>query len=117
MDKAKITEEYDKEKLEALNGDDEYVIGYDLALSLFKEQQGVLKDPTPWISVNDRLPEKRKAVLAYAPRYNNIWTVVLKDNGWHILAPVGSKYDPDWDGPITHWMPLPKPPEEVKQDE
>ena len=72
----------------------------------------MLKDPTPWISVNDRLPEKRKAVLAYAPRYNNIWAVVLKDNGWHIWAPVGSKYDPDWDGPITHWMPLPKPPEE-----
>jgi len=65
-----------------------------------------------WVSVNDRLPEKRKAVLAYAPRYNNIWAVVLIDNGWNIWAPVGTKYDPDWDGPITHWMPLPEPPEE-----
>ena len=48
MDKAKITEEYDREKLEVWDGDDEYVIGYnngledgkDLALWLFKEQQG-----------------------------------------------------------------------------
>lgn len=48
MDKAKITAEYDNEKLEVWDSDDEYVIGYnngledgkDLALWLFKEQQG-----------------------------------------------------------------------------
>lgn len=48
MDKAKIIEEYDNEKLEVWHDDDEYEIGYnngiedgkDLALWLFKEQQG-----------------------------------------------------------------------------
>lgn len=73
-----------------------------------------------WIKVEDKLPEKRKAVLVYAPEMNEPITTMY--------------YDPDSDsaefgewvsepsGPsrcgwsclgacdVTHWMPLPKAP-------
>lgn len=66
-----------------------------------------------WIKIEDRLPENDEEVLiAY----------------WHI--PDHERYEPDWiietgrhlDGQwvqlqgenITHWMPLPNPPEEKK---
>lgn len=67
-----------------------------------------------WISVEDRLPETRHAVLAYTPHYKNIWAVSMhEDRNWYIWSPGGRiLLDPDWYGPITHWMPLPEPPKE-----
>ena len=67
-----------------------------------------------WISVKDRLPETRHAVLAYTPHYKNIWAVSMHEDGnWYIWSPYGRVcLDPDWYGPITHWMPLPEPPKE-----
>lgn len=67
-----------------------------------------------WISVKDRLPETRHAVLAYTPYHKNIWAVSMHEDGnWYIWSPHGRVYlDPDWHGPITHWMPLPEPPKE-----
>lgn len=68
-----------------------------------------------WISVKDRLPEVRHAVLGYAPFYKNIWTVTMREDGcWYFWYPGTSKYEPNWYGPITHWMPLPEKPEEEK---
>lgn len=67
-----------------------------------------------WISVKDRLPETRHAVLVYTPHYKNIWAVSMHEDGnWYIWSP-GSRVllDPDWHGQITHWMPLPEPPKE-----
>lgn len=70
------------------------------ALELLKERE--------WISVKDRLPEVRHAVLGYAPFHKNIWAVTMHEDGcWYFWYPGTSKYDPDWYGPITHWMPLP----------
>jgi hypothetical protein len=66
-----------------------------------------------WISVKDRLPEMYKAVLGYAPYHNNVWAVTMRENGeWYIWSPVSRRYDPDFEGPITHWMPMPEPPKE-----
>lgn len=65
-----------------------------------------------WISVKDRMPESRHAVLVYTPHYKNIWAVSMHEDGnWYIWSPNGRVLlDPDWHGPITHWMPFPEPP-------
>jgi len=75
-----------------------------------------------WISVEDRLPELRQEVLVirdgwYAlacrrkverkplppPQFNNVEI-------WEWDYKVEETFVPD--GSVTHWMPLPKPPEE-----
>lgn len=68
-----------------------------------------------WTSVNDRLPETRHAVLVYTPHHNNIWAASMhEDRNWYIWSP-GNRVllDPDWYGPITHWMPLPEAPHDA----
>ena len=78
----------------------------------------LLRGQERWISVEDRLPETRHAVLVYTPHHKNIWAASMHEDGnWYIWSPGGRVLlDPDWHGPITHWMPLPEPPE-VKQDD
>lgn len=79
------------------------------ALALLKKQE------QKWISVEDRLPEIRHAVLAYNPFHKNIWAVSMHEDGeWYYWIPSTKKYDPDWQGPITHWMPMPKIPDDQK---
>ena len=78
------------------------------ALELLKSQE------PKWISVKDRLPETRHAVLVYTPYHKNIWAASMHEDGnWYIWSP-GSRVllDPDWHGPITHWMALPESPKE-----
>ena len=66
-----------------------------------------------WISVKDRLPEQRIGVLVYCPEYNNVFAGELNDylkkGQWYF-------FDDEIKHPIeeevTHWMPMPKPPEE-----
>lgn len=78
---------------------------YDSFIDIIDEQPTV----GGWISVNDRLPELHIAVLGYAPYRKNIWAVTMHDDqSWYIWQPsLSKKYEPEWDGPITHWMPLP----------
>lgn len=77
------------------------------ALALLKEQE------QKWISVEDRLPEIRHAVLAYSPFHKHIWAVSMHEDGeWYYWIPSTEKYDPDWQGPITHWMPMPEIPDD-----
>lgn len=60
-----------------------------------------------WISVKDRLPEIGKKVLAYRPSmyYEFIQTIYHGSEMWE------NGYDIKGDMVITHWMPLPEPPE------
>ncbi len=53
-----------------------------------------------WISVKDRLPEENGYVLAYSSS-DDLVIIVLK-----------SKFQ---SFEITHWMPLPEPPEEESE--
>jgi len=59
-----------------------------------------------WISVKDRLPEPPAQCLVYsakASRPRGMETATYTEWGWMTAA-----YFPE----VTHWMPLPEPPEE-----
>ncbi len=62
-----------------------------------------------WISVKDRLPEDTKSVLAWVPNNQCNYMVTLRPNGdWSSWQ---GDYQYWWCNEITHWMPLPEPPE------
>ena len=61
------------------------------------------KDRVPhWISVKDRLPEYEDLVLAYDKNYG-VLRLLYRDGDW--------EDDIQFYTQITHWMPLPEPPE------
>lgn len=60
-----------------------------------------------WISVKDRLPKVKEDVLIYDSHHRNIY------KAWYIGdidVWFSNEYLPQFIN-ITHWMPLPKPPE------
>jgi len=69
-----------------------------------------------WISVKDRLPEESKKVLVYCK--NGYMMSVFFSHKWKAFNHFDSQGDPT-EGEnhcfldVTHWMPLPEPPEEV----
>lgn len=84
-----------------------------------------------WISVNDRLPEERGQYLCYAPfwyrgelihRKQDVYTFIPKaEEDSDLLykgetGPAWTYYDSEYGtcktDSVTHWMPLPEPPEE-----
>jgi hypothetical protein len=74
-----------------------------------------------WVSVEDRFPEiKDDSVLAYF-KNGSIETVHIEDNFKDITAgfdATGKQLYTKWykNANITHWMPLPEPPNTGKQD-
>lgn len=67
-----------------------------------------------WISVKDRLPNHHDMVLVWmegkdCPDYVSMafWA---KTEGWGWTKGDGNKANDLW-GTVTHWMPLPEPPE------
>lgn len=75
--------------------------------------QPTIEPKQEWISVKDRLPERNKLVLVRAvstARGGNITFVGAYDGFWFLQTAADTigltiQYD------ITHWMPLPEPPE------
>jgi hypothetical protein len=59
-----------------------------------------------WISCKERMPDKDEFVLCYCRA--NI-TVVLYWNGYNWYS--ADSYNGYLSGFVTHWMPLPEPPE------
>lgn len=66
-----------------------------------------------WVSVKDRLPETGEYVACIAKRnpFSMFMPMVarIKKNGW--VNPITEQYISE----VTHWMPLPDPPEEVQK--
>lgn len=62
-----------------------------------------------WISVKERMPEPLAQCLVYSDtrRPRGMETATYTEFGWMTAA-----YFPE----ITHWMPLPEPPEEVSEN-
>lgn len=61
-----------------------------------------------WISVKERLPEEGKEVLVYIPKYIQQYFIAflsLKNSEW------SNRYCANMEE-ITHWQPLPSPPED-----
>lgn len=74
----------------------------------------IQKQPTVggWISVKDRLPERPHDVEG--PIVRRKWYLVALESG-AVLTNAYEFDDDRWLGigsPVTHWMPLPKAPEE-----
>lgn len=61
-----------------------------------------IKDYPDWISVDDRLPEEGDRVLSYS-NGGMMQRDYIYRNKWE-------SYDRGYN--VTHWMPLPKPPQE-----
>ena len=79
----------------------------DTIVALLREKQGPMEIPG-WISVHERLPEPPAQCLVYsdkACRPRGMETATYTEFGWMTAA-----YFPE----ITHWMPLPESPKEVK---
>lgn len=70
---------------------------------LESERDAALSKVPKWISVEDRLPDHNQRVLAYRAESRDTFEEFRMCCGWAIK------------GKITHWMPLPEPPE-VKHD-
>lgn len=65
-----------------------------------------------WIPCTERLPEKYVEVLAYSPYWGKIVVAMLGDKFW-----LEQWTDDDLEkSEISHWMPLPKPPEGGSED-
>lgn len=67
-----------------------------------------------WISVKDGLPDSQADVLVVA-FWHEHWQTMIgwhSDAGkkWRVITPHGER-EP---GGVTHWMPLPEPPEEER---
>ena len=69
-----------------------------------------------WISVKDRLPDSDDGVVLAIAEYDDGWCTVLawrsEKTGWASDDPL---FQDGMD--VTHWMPLPEPPEEVSGDD
>ena len=88
-------------------------------IMVFEKTEGrtVIKFEPKWIPVTERLPEAWKKVLVFAYGYDTITARMCKktEDGYPVFECKG--YDGIYremarTGRISHWMPLPQPPED-----
>ena len=123
MDKAEIIRRLEQISSHAVHtvGEEPFVMSLDDGIAvkeaIYLITQQLAKDinvPSKWISVEDKLPDKCTNYLVYFGK--GIGTT-MKTAVWLPEKRIwkGAEAYSTLNG-ITHWMLLPKPPEEVKQD-
>lgn len=70
-----------------------------------KAQLAELQQAQHWIAVTARLPEEEGAYLVWY--MDGQWV----DRAWYAPEEGWDAYGPDYDETVSHWMPLPPPPE------
>lgn len=102
------------------NGNEEVLAknALDLIERLEAERDAALTKVPKWISVKERLPEAYQCVIAHV-RHTEKWRNNAKpEEQWHVVEEdcwLGDGWECNADTDIhevTHWMPLPEPPEE-----
>lgn len=91
-----------------------YTIIYDMSIETLNmicedgiEQLENAQTVNRWIPCSERLPEKHVEVLAYSPYWGKIVVAMWGGEFW-----LEQWTDDDLEqSEITHWMPLPEPPE------
>lgn len=84
-----------------LRGDAKNAITYQWWTEIDRVPAADVEPKRKWIPVTERLPENGKYVLAYSADYD--YTTVEARHKFEVFQ-------------ITHWMPLPEPPKEEKEN-
>lgn len=67
-----------------------------------------LTQPNEWVSVEERLPENNTQVLMWSARWKIAEAGSYYNKHFWVYSEIGDGYIAD---NITHWMPLPAPPD------
>ena len=73
-----------------------------------RSELAALREQVRWIPVSERLPEDYESVLIFT---GAIITYGFHNSNIPQWAGDGIFYHSDWYNQVTHWMPLPQPPE------
>lgn len=88
---------------------------YEIIKEYIERQPTVERLRGEWISVEERLPDPFVTVLVHMPQEKPLPTVhagyISKDGEW-----VGGMFKRDKDE-VTHWMPLPEAPDDMRGEE
>ena len=79
------------------------------------EHMPTLTPPNEWVSVEERSPKLRENVLVCA-YWHEHWGVYMGWNsghGWYVSCGLGQRSDVK----VSHWMPLPAPPDRRPPEE
>lgn len=83
--------------------------------AIFVEDMPTLTLPNEWVSVEERSPKLRENVLVCA-YWHEHWGVYMGWNsghGWYVSCGLGQRSDVK----VSHWMPLPAPPDRRPPEE
>ena len=69
-----------------------------------------LTPPNDWVSVEERLPENHAQVLMWSAKWKIAEAGSYYNQHFWVYSEIGDAYIAD---DITHWMPLPEPPEKL----
>lgn len=96
-------------------GDGDYYVGYEGALCTVRDliaDMSTVPAYGEWVKTANRLPEEQKEVLIYLPEYDSVEIAALFEIPSMNLREWTQNEDAYMLDEVSHWMPLPEPPEE-----